>query len=87
MDDVVGGDAVGGDHQQVVTEVVDLPDLALGEEREIGRRRGHDAEASNAIGSLWRYGESEYGKSVKTSAPSSVTSTRSSSRQPPKPGR
>ena len=33
------------------------------------------------------YGESSYGKSVSTSPPSSVTNTRLSSRQPPKPGR
>ena len=35
--DVVGGDAVGGDHEQVVVELVDLADLALGDERESAR--------------------------------------------------
>ena len=44
MDDVVGGDAVGGDHQQVVPEVVHLADLALGEEGRSARR--HAPEAS-----------------------------------------
>ena len=52
MHDVVGRDAVGGDHQQVVPEVVDLPDLALGEQREIGRGGGHAAEASNGPGGV-----------------------------------
>ena len=36
VDDVVGRDPVGGDHQQVVPEVVDLADLALGEEGKVG---------------------------------------------------
>ena len=34
MDDVVGRDPVGGDHQQVAVQVVDLADLALGQQRE-----------------------------------------------------
>ena len=34
VDGVVGGDAVGGDHQQVAAQVVELADLARMQERE-----------------------------------------------------
>ena len=34
--DVVGGDAVGGDHQQVVAELVELADLAAGQQGQAG---------------------------------------------------
>jgi ABC-type lipoprotein export system ATPase subunit len=50
----------------------------------------HDAavsERADAELALEHQGESSYGKSVSTSAPSSVTSTMSSSRQPPYPRR
>jgi hypothetical protein len=48
--DVVGRDPVGGDHQQVVPQVVDLADLALGDEGKVGRGGGHIIEASNGFG-------------------------------------
>ncbi len=40
MDDVVGRDAVGGDEQQRVAEIVDLTDLASGDEGS-SERGGH----------------------------------------------
>ena len=49
VDDVVGRDPVGGDHEQLVAQVVDLPDLARGEQGEVGEG-GHGPEASNGSG-------------------------------------
>ena len=48
MDDVVGGDPVRGDDQQLVAEVVDLTDLAGGEQGEVGKS-GHAADPSAAL--------------------------------------
>ena len=45
MDDVVGGDAVRGDDQQFVAEVIDLPDLAGREKGEVGKG-AHVGDAS-----------------------------------------
>ena len=46
VDDVVGGDAVRGDHEQVAVELIELPHLAAEEEG------GHPPEAIQGAGSL-----------------------------------
>ena len=46
MDHVVGGDAVGGHHEQVVAELVQLADLARGQQGEAG----HRPQATNGTG-------------------------------------
>ena len=51
----------------------------------MGRRGAH--AVAQAVREALNYGSSSYGKSVSSSAPSSVTYTRSSSRHPPKPMR
>ena len=55
MNDVVGRDAVGGDHQQPAVGPVHLPDLAAGDELEAvegGVGQGHGIEANTARGRI-----------------------------------
>ena len=47
MHHVVGGDPVGGDEQQALTEVVDVSDLSRREEREVGDGGNHGPDASD----------------------------------------
>jgi hypothetical protein len=48
MDDVVGGDPIRGDDQQLVTQVIDLADLAGGKEGKVGKS-SHAADPSAAL--------------------------------------
>src|SRR5204863_6718339 len=72
----------------VEVAVVDLR-LRVRLRRELGRRRVPPLLEEHRVDGVARLGHGcrSYGKWVRFSGPSSVTSTRSSSRTPPKPGR
>src|SRR5581483_11971188 len=67
-------------------ELVDVR-LRVRLRRERGRRREAPLLREQRLDRVPRHGWSSYGYSVRFSAPSSVTRTRSSSRTPPKPCR
>ena len=50
QDDVVGRDPVGGDHQQVVVDLVHLAHLARGVEAKVGEGVGHRGDANETAG-------------------------------------
>ena len=54
MHDVIGRDPVGGDDQQLVAEIVDLANLAGGEQGEISEGGSHKRDASGWLRQLRR---------------------------------